>query len=150
MAEKANPFSRIQIEYRRSSPVTKIVAVAAILLSMMALITLRWAQSDIDAQTSDMKAEASRLEQDNAELERKIDQLGSVQSCLDDLVHQGDDHDADDQDQKGGNQTGGQSGNTGGHQCFKPVKHTDCSFAYKIWMTYYTRFCCVWQELKLS
>ena len=80
MAEKANPFSRIKIEYRRSNPLTKIVAVAAILLSMMALITLRLAQNDIDAQTGDMKAEASRLEQDNAELDRKIDQLGSVQS----------------------------------------------------------------------
>ena len=80
MAEKENPFSRIKIEYRRSSPLTKIVAVAAILLSMMALITLRLAQNDIDAQTTGMKAEASQLEQDNAELERKIDQLGSVQS----------------------------------------------------------------------
>ena len=80
MAEKANPFSRIKIEYRRSNPLTKIVAIAAILLSMMALITLRLAQNDIDSQTRDMKAEASQREQDIAELERKIDQLGSVQS----------------------------------------------------------------------
>lgn len=80
MAEKANPFSRIQIEYRRSSPLTKIVAVVAIALSMVALITLRLAQNDIEDQTNDMKSEAAYLEQENAELERKISELGSVNS----------------------------------------------------------------------
>jgi cell division protein FtsB len=50
---------------------------------MAALITLRWTLNDIQKQTQDMKAEAARLEQENAELEDKIDQLGSVQSAMD-------------------------------------------------------------------
>ena len=80
MAKKENPFSHVKIEYRRSNPVTKIVAIVAIVLSMGALLTLRLAQTDIEKQNQDMKAEASRLEQENAQLEEKIDNLGSVQS----------------------------------------------------------------------
>ena len=80
MAKKENPFSHVKIEYRRSSPVTKIVAIVAIVLSMSALLTLRLAQNDLEQQTQDMKAEASRLEQENADLQEKINNLGSVQS----------------------------------------------------------------------
>ena len=83
MAKIPNPFSRMQIEFRRSRPLTKIVVCGAIVLSMAALITLRWTLNDIQKQTQDMKAEAARLEQENAELEDKIDQLGSVQSAMD-------------------------------------------------------------------
>ena len=77
------PFQNIKVVYRRSKPLTKVVVIAAIVLSMAALITLRWTLNDIQKQTQDMKAEAARLEQENAELEDKIDQLGSVQSAMD-------------------------------------------------------------------
>ena len=83
MVQFKNPFQNIKIVYRRSKPLTKVVVIAAIVLSMAALITLRWTLNDIQKQTQDMKAEAARLEQENAELEDKIDQLGSVQSAMD-------------------------------------------------------------------
>ena len=83
MVQFKNPFQNIKIVYRRSMPLTKVVVIAAIVLSMAALITLRWTLNDIQKQTQDMKAEAARLEQENAELEDKIDQLGSVQSAMD-------------------------------------------------------------------
>ena len=72
--------SRFQILLRRSSPVTKIVAVVAIILSIAALIALRWTQNDITAQTQAMKSEAAQLESENEELQDKIDRLGSVSS----------------------------------------------------------------------
>ena len=83
MVQFKNPFQNIKVVYRRSKPLTKVVVIAAIVLSMAALITLRWTLNDIQKQTQDMKAEAARLEQENAELEDKIDQLGSVQSVMD-------------------------------------------------------------------
>lgn len=72
--------SRFQILIRRSSPVTKIVAAVAIVLSIMALVALRWAQNDIQARTQQMKSEAAQLEAENEQLQDKIDRLGSVGS----------------------------------------------------------------------
>ena len=40
MAKIKNPFSRFRLVYRRSKPLTKMVVVAAIVLSMAALISL--------------------------------------------------------------------------------------------------------------
>lgn len=81
MERIAEFLSRIKIEYRRSRPLTKMVAVAAIALSMVALLTLSWAKYDVQKQTQEMMGEAARLEQENAQLEKKIDALGSVQSA---------------------------------------------------------------------
>lgn len=80
MAQIAEFLSRIKIEYRRSRPLTKLVAVAAIVLSMVALIALSWAKYDVQRQTQEMMGEAARLEQENAQLDQKIDALGSIQS----------------------------------------------------------------------
>lgn len=82
MAEKKNPFRDVQLVYHRSKALTKVVVIAAIVLSMAALITLRWAQNDIENQTADMRTEAAQLEAENAELEEKISALGSIQSVL--------------------------------------------------------------------
>ena len=81
MERIAEFLSRIKIEYRRSRPLTKMVAVAAIALSMVALLTLSWAKYDVQKQTQEMMGEAARLEQENAQLEQKIDALGSVHSA---------------------------------------------------------------------
>ena len=81
MERIAEFLGRIKIEYRRSRPLTKMVAVAAIVLSMVALLTLSWAKYDVQKQTQEMMGEAARLEQENAQLEQKIDSLGSIQSA---------------------------------------------------------------------
>ena len=83
MAKFENPFRDVKIVYRRSKPLTKVVVIAAIVLSMAALITLGMTMRDIRGELQDMRAEAARLEQENAELEDKIDDLGSVQSAMD-------------------------------------------------------------------
>ena len=83
MAEKKNPFSDVQVVYRRSKPLTKVVVIAAIVLSIAALITLRWTQNDIRAEIEDMRQQITQLEQENAALEEKIDNLGSIQGVMD-------------------------------------------------------------------
>lgn len=72
--------SRFQIVIRRSSPITKIVATLAIVLSMVALIALHWIRSDIEEQTTAMRSEAAGLEAENADLTDRIGSLGSVGS----------------------------------------------------------------------
>lgn len=79
MAKIPNPFSRMQIEFRRSRPLTKIVVCGAIVLSMAALITLRLAQDHILAQTDDMRSKAAYLEHENAKLDDRIENMDSVQ-----------------------------------------------------------------------
>ena len=83
MAQFKNPFQNVKIVYRRSKPLTKVVVIAAIVLSMAALITLGLTMQDIRSEIRDMRTEAARLEQENADLEEKIGELGSVQSAMD-------------------------------------------------------------------
>ena len=80
MERIAEFLSRIKIEYRRSRPLTKMVAVAAIALSMVALLTLSWAKYDVQKQTQEMMGEAARLEQDNRVLSNMLDAPDSVES----------------------------------------------------------------------
>ena len=79
MAEKKNPFSKFKLVYRRSNPLVKIMASAAIVFSMLAILTLILIRGSVEEKTSQLRQEASRLEQANAALEAKIAVLGSVQ-----------------------------------------------------------------------
>lgn len=79
MAAQKNLLSRIRLVYRRSSSLTKCVVLAAIVLSTVALITLRFALQDTREQTDDLRKEAAILEQENARLEKSIAELGTVQ-----------------------------------------------------------------------
>ena len=83
MAEKKNPFRNVQVKFRRSRSLTKIIVIVTIALCTIALITLRWVQSDIEAQTQEMREEASQLIEENADLQDKIDNIGSVDSVKD-------------------------------------------------------------------
>lgn len=80
MANRNNPFSRFRLVYKRSKPLTKIVVLCAIVLSMVALLAIR--QQLLDAQTlkDSLNDKASQLEQENGQLEDKIGSLGSVDS----------------------------------------------------------------------
>ncbi len=71
---------KVQFLLRRSSPIIKIVASAAIVFTMVALVALSIVRSSIQGETDAMREEAARLEQENGDLQDKIDSLGSVQS----------------------------------------------------------------------
>ena len=80
MSNRKNPFSRIRLVYRRSSPLLKCVVLAAIVLATAALLTIHFSIRQTRQQTDALRAQAARLEQENRELKEYIAQAGTVQS----------------------------------------------------------------------
>ena len=65
----------------RSAPVKlKVALVALIVLSIGALMALRWVHNGIQAQTQLKREQAAAMEGANADMQEKIDNIGSVQS----------------------------------------------------------------------
>ena len=79
MAKFKNPFRDLKVEYSRSHPLTKVVVIALIVLSMAALITLGWSQADMRRQIEEMRREVAQLESENNDLREKINQMDSVE-----------------------------------------------------------------------
>ena len=82
MAEIKNPLRNVQVKFRRSKPITKIAVIAAIALSTVALLTLRIVQTGIEEETREMQEQIGQLLEENEELERKKQDVGSVQSYM--------------------------------------------------------------------
>ncbi len=72
-------LKRVRIQWRRS-PKTEKVLVYAIGLCVVALLVLGLTVADARARAEALKAEAARLEQENAKLEEYIEGLGSADS----------------------------------------------------------------------
>ncbi len=83
MAEFKNPFRNLKVEYSRSHPLTKVVVIALIVLSMAALIALGWSRADMRRQIEEMRQEVAQLESENQDLRDKIENLDSVQGVED-------------------------------------------------------------------
>ena len=65
----------------RSAPVKlKAVLIVLIVLSTAALVALRWVHNGIQAETQRKTEQAAAMEGENADLQKKIDSIGSVQS----------------------------------------------------------------------
>lgn len=79
MAQAQNPFSRIRLVFRRSTPLTKVVVLAAVVLSMAALLALRSTILQTRSQTEVLRDQAMTLEQENADLSDKLDNMGNVE-----------------------------------------------------------------------
>ena len=78
MARFKNPLRHIKLVYKRSSNVTKIVVLCAIVICTAALLILGGAIRDAEARTDALRAQASRLEEENNRLSSLIDSLGTV------------------------------------------------------------------------
>lgn len=64
-----------------SAPVKlKAVLIVLIVLSTAALVALRWVHNGIQAETQRKTEQAAAMEGENADLQEKIDSIGSVQS----------------------------------------------------------------------
>ena len=83
MANKSAPRKKVKVEIRPTSNILKIILLLLILTSIVALIALRWVHNGILTEIADLKEEASGLEYANEELEKKTEELGSVQSIQD-------------------------------------------------------------------
>ena len=80
MAKRRNPFSRVRLVYRRSKPLTKMVVAIAIVLSMVALISLGAAQHAAKNRAAELQQQVQELSQKNEALREDISQLGTVES----------------------------------------------------------------------
>lgn len=83
MAEKSTPPKKVKVEVRPTSNILKLILILLILFSIVALVALRWVHGGILTQIDALKEEAAGLEYSNAELEQKMEELGSVQSIQD-------------------------------------------------------------------
>jgi cell division protein FtsL len=82
MAEIKEFLSRIRLVYRRTGNVTKIAVVLAIVLCMGTLIALRTSSTALLNRTEDLRQKAGMLEEENRELDQKIDELGTTKSIV--------------------------------------------------------------------
>lgn len=80
MKANKNPLRNAKVVFRQSPAALKIVLIVLILLSIIALGTLRWVHTGILAETENLRKEASALEHANEELQQKTDELGTVKS----------------------------------------------------------------------
>ena len=80
MTKRESPFSHIRLVFQRSRTLTKVVVLAALVLSMAALLVLGIARMNAQARLDGLQDQAQQLEQENARLEQYIDEQGSLQS----------------------------------------------------------------------
>lgn len=80
MAKKKSLLSRIRLVYRHSPLLLKCALLVTIVLSTVALTSLRISIGQYQEQTAMTRAQAAQLEQENRRLEKNIQQLGTVES----------------------------------------------------------------------
>ena len=76
------PLGTIKFKYRRSSAVTKVVILIAVVLSVAALLMLHFAIGTTQDAAEEMRQEAIGLEQEQSRLERYIEELGTIQGII--------------------------------------------------------------------
>ena len=74
---------RFRVEFRSSSNLLKIVVAVLIVFSMAALLALGWMNSGLRERTQAQKDAAAALEQENRDLQEKIDNVDTVQGVQD-------------------------------------------------------------------
>ena len=82
MAQQNGRPDRIRLIYKRSSTLTKVLVLSAVVLSMAALLFLRGVIADTDAKNQALLGQAAQLEVQNAQLQQNIDKLGSLDSVI--------------------------------------------------------------------
>lgn len=79
MAQKRNVLHNFKLVFRHSRPLTKLVVLAAIVLSMATLLTLHAFLQDSQSRMERLRAAAAALELDNEKIQQLIDQMDTVQ-----------------------------------------------------------------------
>ena len=80
MQKFLNNLRRTKIVICRSHPLVKVVALCAVVLSTVTLLTLRGAILESENRTAQLLQQADALEQENQQLEKSIAELGTIQS----------------------------------------------------------------------
>ena len=79
MGERKNPFRNIKVILRPSTPKLRLAVIALIVFSMAAVITLGVVCRNIQSGTQAILEEAAALEEENADLQDRIDNIDSAQ-----------------------------------------------------------------------
>ena len=74
---------KFRVEFRSSSNLLKIVVAVLIVFSTAALLALGWMHSGLRERTQAQKDAAAALEQENRDLQEKINDVDSVQGVQD-------------------------------------------------------------------
>ncbi len=82
MAENRTNRRQVKIHFRKSSLLVKAALIAVLILSIAALLVLRSALADTQAQTDALRAEAAQTEQANTKLRHDIAGLGTVEGIV--------------------------------------------------------------------
>ncbi len=80
MAKKNSIFKRFRLVIKPSPPLLKVILLVTIVLCTAALLTLRTMIRKTKEQGDSLRATAAWYEQENAELEQNIAQLGTEKS----------------------------------------------------------------------
>ena len=71
---------KFKVRLRSAPAKLKAMLIVLIVLSTAALVALRWVHNGIQAETQRKTEQAAAMEGENADLQEKIDSIGSVQS----------------------------------------------------------------------
>ena len=82
MLEFQTPIGKVKVVRRRSRLLTKVVVLAAVLLSVATLLTLLLVIHSTRAQTEALKTEAVQLNRENSRLELYIQELGTIKGII--------------------------------------------------------------------
>ena len=82
MLEFQTPIGKVKVVRRRSRLLTKVVVLAAVLLSVATLLTLLLVIQSTRAQTKALKTEAVQLNRENSRLELYIQELGTIKGII--------------------------------------------------------------------
>ena len=74
---------QVRFVFKRSSRMTKLVIVVAVLVSVLALLVLRSATLDAKQKAESWRAEAQKQEQEKSQLEEWLGNLGSIEGIKD-------------------------------------------------------------------
>lgn len=83
MEERRDPPKKVKVEVRPAPNSLKIILIILIVFSMAALVALRWVHNGIQDEITELKDEASAIEQANADLKERTKKIDSVQSIQD-------------------------------------------------------------------
>ena len=82
MAHQNKKYSSIRLVYKRSSTLTKVLVLVAVVLSTVTLLGLRSLIMEAEAQNAALLGQAAQLEAENAKLEQNINSLGTLDSVI--------------------------------------------------------------------
>ena len=82
MKQKTHPLADIKVIRRKSSTLTKIVILTAIVLSMATLLTLHLATEAANRRTEQLRQQAVILEQESQRLDEYEKQKGTFQEII--------------------------------------------------------------------